>query len=504
MSLPKEPRQLMINLMYLVLTAILALNVSAEILNAFVSIDESIRESSQIVGNTNEGLMKSIKDQAEAYPQFKEYEAQALLIQQHTQRFYNFVEAMKDNLIEVSGGYNEENQLVGKKDKDVTTRIFVKEGQGNVLRDSVLAIRAQLLGLIKSEEDRIKLESNIPLNIKPIPQNSDKKDWADFTFRQMPVAAILPMLSKFQSDARMAETSLLNYLASKISAKPVHDQYEALIAADKSYVILGEAINAEIFLGAYSSTTDNISVRVNGRSVPVSNGKALFNHRATSIGSHDMDVEIVERDPRTGKVTRYSKKFTYEVGERSVTTSADKMNVFYVGVDNPFSVSAAGVSSGNVSVSADGVAISKKSNGKYNVKPSKPGEATITVSGGGLDPTTFKYRVKPIPTPIARIGDQSSGTMKPNVFKAYKKVYPHLENFDFDAVCNIQGFEIVRVDKHGDVFDNKNRGGGYNDNTRRIVDMAKRGDTYYFDNIRAKCPGDQYSRKLNGLVFRIQ
>lgn len=504
MSLPKEPRQLMINLMYIVLTAILALNVSAEILNAFVNMDHSIRESNQIIGKANEVLLKSIREQAAAYPQYQPYEVIATEAQQYTTKFYDFVEAMKNNLIEASGGYDEKEHLVGKKNKDITTLIFVKEGQGNVLRDSVLAMRSRLLNLVEEPVERAKLERNIPLKIQDIPANSDKKDWADFTFRQMPVAAVLPMLSKFQIDARIAETTLLNYLAKKISAKRINDEYEALIAADKSYVILGEELSAEIFLGAYSSTTDNISVRVNGSPVPVRNGKALFTRQTNRIGSHDLNVEITERDPLSDKVTTYTKKFTYEVGERSVTTSADKMNVFYVGVNNPFSVSAAGVASGEVRVSADGLDISKKTNGKYMVKPRKPGDVVVVVSGGGLAPTSFKYRVKPIPTPTAKLGDKTSGTMKPNVFKAYTKIYPHLENFDFDATCTIQGFELVRVDKHGDVFDSKNQGGGYSEASRRVVNMAKRGDTFYFDNIRAKCPGDQYSRKLNGLVFRIQ
>lgn len=504
MSLPKEPRQLMINLMYLVLTAILALNVSAEILNAFLSMDQSIQDSNQIIGRSNEVLYASIREQADAYPQFKPFKEKAIQTQQYTAAFCNYIEAMKNNLVEVSGGLDELGHPVGKKDKDIGTRIFVEEGEGAILKDSVLALRQRLLNLVEDENSRVILEDNIPLNISEVPPNSDKKSWADYTFRQMPVAAVLPLLSKFQSDARVAETSLLNYFMGKISAKPVHNEYAALIAADKSYVILGEELSAEVFLGAYSSTTDNISVKVNGRSVPVRNGKAIFSDRAASVGAHDLNVEIKARDPRTGVVKSYTKKFTYEVGERSVTTSADKMNVFYLGVENPLSVSAAGVASGDVRVSGEGVDITKSSNGKYIVKPRRPGNATITVSGGGLEAMSFAYRVKPIPTPIARLGDQNSGTMKPNLFKAYNKIYLHLENFDFEATCSINSFELVRVDKHGDVFDSQNRGSAYNDKTKRIVNMAKFGDTFYFDKIKAKCPGDSRSRKLNGLVFRIQ
>ena len=120
------------------------------------------------------------------------------------------------------------------------------------------------------EEVKTKLEGSIPLNVKPIPENSKHKTWAEFNFKQMPVAAILPLLSKFQNDARVSETAVLNYFLGKTEGEEMKpDAFEAVIAADKSYVIKGEDLSAEIFLGAYSSTADNIAVRVNGRSVPV-------------------------------------------------------------------------------------------------------------------------------------------------------------------------------------------------------------------------------------------
>ncbi len=504
MSLPKEPRQIMINLMYIVLVAMLALNVSAEILNAFISMDNSINDSKAIVGHSNDVLLQSIREQAEAYPQFTAEASSAGLIQQYTVDFCQYLEAMKTNLVEASGGYDEDQHLVGKKNKEVPTRILVEEGQGLQLRDSVLELRERLLQLIPDTTVWESLASKMPLKIETIPADSDKKDWADYNFRQMPLAAVLPLLSKYQSDARLTETSLLNYLATKISAQPVHDQYQAIVAADKNYVIRGEELRAEIFLGAYSSTTDNISVRVNGQPLRVENGRAIFQRQVNELGAHDLAVEVSARDPRTNQVEVYRQRLKYEVGERSVTTSADKMNVFYLGVDNPLSISAAGVPSREVRVRAEGAALERQPNGKYLVKPRATGEAKIIVSGGGLEPTTFLYRVKPIPTPTAKLGDKTSGTISPNVLKAYSRIYPHLENFDFDARCKIQGFMLTRVKKNGDVFDSQNQGGTFQERTKRLIDQAQRGDTYYFDQIKARCPGDQYSRKLNGLVFKIQ
>ena len=506
MSLPKEPRQLMINLMYLVLTALLALNVSAEILNAFTTMDEGMQESNDIVIRSNQALFTSIQHQANAYPQYKPQEATAQLLREQVSKFCEYVETIKQNVIAETGGLDEFQMPVGKKDTDYATRVFVEEGLGDELMNTVLSCRAELLNLMKDEDDAEKstLEKNLPLRIAAVPADSEKTSWSDFTFRQLPVAAALPLLTKFQADAYLSETSLLNHLVKKISAKPVHDEYKALISADKSYVIRGEQLNAEIFLGAYSSTTDNISVKVNNQRVPVRNGKAVFNRQADQLGDQVLNVEIAARDPLTNKVTTYREQYRYEVGERSVTTSADKMNVFYVGVKNPLSVSAAGVASEEVHVTAAGVNIRKVSQGKYMVTPSRIGEAQVVVSGGGLPPTTFDYRVKRIPDPVAKLNGKLSGSMSPAEFKLYKKIHPHLDGFDFDAKCEIISFDMVRVAKNGDGFISKNSGNAYNTKSLRFAGNAERGDKYYFENIKAKCPGDAHGRALNALFFKIK
>lgn len=504
MSLPKEPRQLMINLMYLVLTALLALNVSAEILNAFTTMDEGMQESNDIVIRSNQALLTSIQHQAEAYPQYKPQEETALALRERVSKFCEYVESIKQNVIAETGGLDELQIPVGKKDTDYATRVFVEQGLGEELMQEVLSCREGLLQLIEDETEKNTLAKNLPLRIAKLPETTEKTSWSDFTFRQLPVAAALPLLTKFQADAYLSETSLLNHLVKKISAKPVHDEYKALISADKSYVIRGEPLNAEIFLGAYSSTTDNISVKVNNQAVPVRNGKAIYNRQANQLGDQVLDVEITARDPLNNKVTTYREQYRYAVGERSVTTSADKMNVFYVGVENPLSVSAAGVASEEVQVKAAGVQISKVSQGKYMVTPSRIGEAKVVVSGGGLAPTTFDYRVKRIPDPVAKLNGKLSGSMSPAEFKLYKKIHPHLDGFDFDAKCEIISFDMVRVAKNGDGFISKNSGNAYNTKSLRFASNAERGDKYYFENIKAKCPGDQHGRALNALFFKIK
>ncbi len=505
MSIPKEPRQLMINLMYIVLTALLALNVSAEILNAFLTMDKGIVESSEIVGKSNLRMLAAINQQAEAYSQFEHLSEKAKKAEAISAEFYNYIADLKQEIIDKSGGLDVNDLPKGKKDKDITTRMLVHEGRGNELEKKIKSLRTELLTLIEDEAVRSQLEQSIPLNVKPVPEDSDKKSWSEFNFYQMPVAAILPLLSKFQNDAKISETTILDYFLRKTDVtfiKP--DAFKAVVSADKSYVIRGEELTTEIFLASYSSTADNISITVDGHSYPVIDGKATFKTRPESIGAKDFDVIVNVTNPLDGKVKTYTEKFKYEVGERSVTVAADKMNVFYVGVENPVSVSAAGIPSNEMQVSAEGVNIFKNSNGKYTAKPDRPGFAKITVSGGGLKPTTFEYRVKPIPTPIPMIGSHKSGLISIGEFKLYKKISAVLENFDFDAKCNIVEFEMVRLPKLGDAVVVNNRGGNFSQEALRIIDKTKHGDIYYFDEIRAKCPGDIVTRKLNGMVFRIK
>ncbi|MEL6926362.1 MAG: GldM family protein [Bacteroidota bacterium] len=282
------------------------------------------------------------------------------------------------------------------------------------------------------------------------------------------------------------------------------DAYETVVAANKSYVIKGESYTAEIFLGAYSSTTDNLSISVDGRDYPVRNGKAVVRFNPNEIGARNHRAKIRVTDPISGEVKTYEKDFAFEVGERSVAVSLDKMNVFYVGVDNPISISAAGVPSDQVRVSAEGVPLNKSGNGKYTVRPERPGRASLTVSGGGLPATTFDYLVKPIPTPVIKLGNKTGGSMSANEIKVYERLSPVLENFDFTARCNIKGFELARQPKNDDVKFATNPGGDFKGDAKRIINQARRGDTFYFDKIKVRCPGDEYNREVPGLIFRIR
>ncbi|MBK7406859.1 MAG: gliding motility protein GldM [Saprospirales bacterium] len=514
MSIPKEPRQLMINLMYLVLTALLALNISAEVMNAFFTIDKGISNSNAIVENTNQTIMKNIEAQVEAYNNEKNqaYLAAAKESKKVSDDFVNYIEDLKKELFEKAGGPSEKNPEQPKriKDKDVTTRLLVgldnEKGKGYELMDRVTSTREKMLELVENDP---AIAAVLPLKIdEEAVIKSKKKDWVYYNFQQMPVAAVFPILTKIQNDSKASSTTILNHLLAKVAGKEIiFDAFEPVISATKGYVIKGEKYEADIFLSAYStSNTDNTKIYVNGSNLPVENGKAAYSTSASAIGTKKYKVKIEISNPLTGEVKSYDKEFEYEVGERSVTVSADKMNVFYIGVDNPISVSAAGISSNElkVSVAGGGGSITKVGSANFMVRVEQPtDDCRINVSGGGLSDSKV-FRVKRIPDPVARLGNKEDGSMGNGEFKAQSGLIAWLDNFDFDAKCDIQGFKLVRVPKRQDPIEVLNSGGRYTGDAARIAEQAKPGDTFYFFDVKARCPGDKAGRKINSLVFNIK
>ena len=186
--------------------------------------------------------------------------------------------------------------------------------------------------------------------------------------------------------------------------------------------------------------------------------------------------------------------------------SLDKMNVFYIGVDNPISVLVSGAPQENVRLianSGSGARLEKKDDIHYNVRVSTPGETSLTVSCDGAE-QTFKYRVKRIPDPTPMLGGKhKSKHMGNGEFKAQTGLAIVLENCDYDTDCEIVGFTVVRLPRKDDTVELENFGGRFNPAVQKLISQAAPGDRYFFDDIKVKCPGDEASRNINSLDFYI-
>ena len=560
MSIPKEPRQLMINLMYLVLTAMLALNVSAEIINAFFMLDKGIAKNNKIVEHGVKGVIESMEETAKTKVQYQPLVEKAKGAKDITVDFYKYIDDMRFRMVDESGGVyvteatkaeyeakgfvgpklhmQTDESMVGKpsgkKDKDTPQRIFVsgdygnekKEPQGavlakkiNDLRDAymgyveglwanggipntIFADESKKAGALKALEDEMTLISDAGYK----PEEHEGKGWAEYTFGHMPVAAIYPMLRKFQNDARTSEAAVVNFLAAQMGKLEMnYDQFDVFSQSAKPYILLGETYKTEIALGAYSSQA-KFSVSVGGRSLAIKDGKAEYTAKGTSVGEKKYTAKISVLNPLTDKTETFTKDFSYEVGQPSVNVSADKMNVFYVGVDNPVTVAAAGVTTSSMKVSMTGGTLTKKSGTSYVVTASKPtNNAVITVKDTKNNKNfPFTFRVKRIPDPVVRLGKKTDGLIGSGEMKAQPGLAAWLDNFDFDAKCNVQSYTMYYTRKRQDPVEIEGKGGRFTGKVGDAIRQAKPGDQYAFTNVKARCPGDSAARRVNGLAFKIK
>jgi gliding motility-associated protein GldM len=546
MSIPKEPRQLMINLMYLVLTAMLALNVSAEIINAFFILDKGIDKNNHIVEHAVETVITGMDETAKTKIQYQPLVEKAKEAKTLTVSFYDYIDKLRDRMVEESGGpYTLEEATAqghpeldgkprGKKDKDTPQRIFVsgdygnqgkKDPEGDILEKKILELRDAYVAFVEKlwegggikgtvfadpakkagAIEELKNEMTLTSSENYKPEAHEGKKWAEFTFGHMPVAAVYPMLRKFQNDARTSEAAVINFLAGQMGKLELnYDKFDVFSQSPKPYILLGETYETEIALGAYSSQA-KFSVSVGGSSLKIVDGKAKYTASGSSVGQKTYSAKISVENPLTGETESFTKEFHYEVGQPSVNVSADKMNVFYIGVDNPVTIAAAGITTSNMAVSMSGGNLTKKSGTNYIVTGDKPGDATITVKdtkNGKSFP--FQFRVKSIPDPVVRLGKQTDGLMGSGEFKAQPGLAAWLDNFDFDAKCQVQSYTLYYTRKREDPVEIQAEGGRFSGKAASAVSQAKPGDQYAFVDVKARCPGDKAGRRVNGLAFKIK
>jgi hypothetical protein len=187
---------------------------------------------------------------------------------------------------------------------------------------------------------------------------------------------------------------------------------------------------------------------------------------------------------------------------RAIAIMLDKQKVFYVGVENHITIALRGVDDQDLKVTGIGLDIEDKSNGHYIVSAKKSGQGSIVVSVGGFS-EKFDFLIKKIPDPVPRLG---------NLHHGYNGITLHnlggiaaiLENFDFEAKCEVTKYNITYAGIKKDPVTISNNGARFSGDARDMVNKGVPGDTYYFDDIKAICPGDEKERELGSLIFKVK
>lgn len=521
-----SPRQRMINMMYLVLTAMLALNVSAEILKAFAMINKSLEETSQSVGQKNEALYLAFDDRMEKEPgKAKINFDKAQIIRKRTNILLKFVSDIKKEMIDLGGN---KNQKVDEEDFkiedgirrvyddgniDISSQVLVNpEGRspkGVKFKNLINEYRVTILKMIpKSDRKKLKLYLDEATDSKE--GGGVRKNWLQSNFGEMPLSGVITLLSKYESDIRNTETEVISYLLSQIDAASYKfDKVEAKVVARSSYVLTGQDYEADIMLVAYDSRQD-LDIRLEeGTQVPVEGGMGKLKIRATFEGEKKWGGFINVVSPTTGELTRYPFSSSYTVARPAAVVSPDKMNVLYVGVDNPVSISAPGVVPENILPSISGGGTIAGSKGKYIVRVNSPGmSVNIDVRGKSVDGKGAQmlgstlFRVKAVPDPQATIGGLTPGTVSVSQFKAQGGMIANLKDFDFDMRFDVISFRMLYFASRRDVELYANTGAIYNAKLQQIIRNAKSGDRFIFDEVKVVGP-DKITRKLPPAVYSI-
>lgn len=522
MSLPKEPRQKMINIMYLVLTALLALNVSAEILNAFKIVDGSLNSASGIAEKKTADIFKSFERKKED-PKTREkaeiWLPKAQQAQKLAQTAYQYIENLKKELKEEAGlKKNEKGEEEYKEDDlEAATRLFISrppegKNKGKELFDVLNNFRSDLMkidtGIAK------EVVPNLPIDMRDfktgkIPTTVEEKEaWAYNYFHMTPTIASVVILSKFQNDIKNSEAQVVEYCHKEIGeVEIIYDEFAALANSNSQYLMPGEELVITAGVGAFSKAA-RPTVTIDGSNVALKpDGSAEYKTTVGNPGSYTKKVRISFTKP-DGTTGMQEKEIKYTVGVASgLVISTDKTRVFYQGLDNELSVNGgSGDEKNTVSVDGAGVSMTKKGAGNYIVNCINLGTATVTASDGKKT-QKISIPIKPVPLPLATVGGRGGGPMAPNVFKVQKGVAAELKDFVFEGVkYDVVSFTIVG---NGKGFEESGfgyeevQGAYFNAAAQALIKRCQAGSTVVIDDIKVRGPGGVIRKLDQNISFTL-
>ena len=504
MSLPKEPRQKMINIMYLVLTALLALNVSAEILNAFKTVDRSLMIASGIAEDKNAEHFKSFqkkiedpitKDKAEIWMP-KALKAKAL-----SDEVYLYIDALKTELKKESDLKMVEGVEVYKEDDlEASTRLFIStppEGRakGKELFERLSAFKVKLLGI--DSGIRKDIGPTLPLDLT-IPKSNNKlsnKEWAYGYFHMTPTVASITILSKFQNDIKNSEAQVVEYCHNKIGeVEIIYDEFKALAQPSTQYAMPGEQIIITAGIGAFSKAA-RPTITIDGTVVPLNaDGAAEYKMTAGASGAYAKKVRISYHKP-DGTTASIEKEVKYTVGIPSgLVVSTDKTRVFYQDLPNPLSVTGGGGGGDekvNVTVEGNGITTSKVSAGQYIITCKQLGTAVV-IASDGKNNQKITIPIKRVPNPLAKVGGRAGGQIAANVFRVQTGVAADLQDFVFEGVKYDVVSYIVYFTGTGfteNIGYSEVTGAYFNADAKALLKRCQPGTTVVIDEIKVNGPG---------------
>ena len=564
---PETPRQKMIGMMYLFLTAMLALNISKEILNAFVVVNDGLEATNNNFKDKNESAMSEVmfaymQDKVKAQPAMDA----ANKVKKSSEELVIYIDKLKKEIINLTelGGhenidamYGDTVKLINVAAKDAnapSTHYFMggssttgeKGIDGNAgkapefrakLQDYVKDLKEVMRGLnIKNVDKMGDLGVNTSDPEHKSADHPEENFWASSNFYHLPLAAEVAILSQFENQIRNAEATVMAQILTSIGKTDMKfDKLEARVVPRSTYVIQGTDYEADLFVAAWSSTSkpkiivgpanqldtsDSTDIKFKpGADTTVINvvdGVGKYKVKANTIGDRKYASIIEVKNTSTGITTSYPLKVgdnyytEYKVAKPTAVISPTKMNVFYIGVDNPVSISVPGYAAESISARIQGsgsIRAKNKSKGEWIAKVRKRGKpikVVVTATDEFGNKKTFpgqKFRVKAVPDPIAKVSGKSGGSIAKSKLKMASGVKAELENFDFNLPAKVTSFTVSAL-IGGYEQSKASKSNAFTPAQKALISKVRKKQRITIEKISCKVAGK--ARKLRDISLKLK
>lgn len=501
-----SPRQKMINLMYLIFIAMLALNMSREILSAFGLLNEKIENANVATTARNSDFMTDLAAKADAQPaQYASVKAQADQVTEISSTLDTYLGEIKDLMMGSVKPGEETNYEVQDKADFLNNRFFRGDQlkpEGQEFLDAMNKYRADMLVVLSDTAvakfegiDDVKRTIEENFSTAQVERQDGKKiDWLNYHYEGFPLVASKTKLTSLQNDIKVAKSELLSkMLAGQQKTALSFTQYNTLLEQSKSAFYAGEKFDGGIVLGRKDPNTkpNRVELTLDGRTLTedqytIENGKVKLNINAGSAGDHKIEGNLIFVQDGKEVEIPVNSSFATITKPNSAVISADKMNVVYRGVVNPMTISIPGIPDNKVSASGSG--LTRASGSKYNMSPGQGRTVAISARGtlpdGQVVNTTSEFRIKDIPRPTGTIrGEDGNGgcVRMQRQGLEISSVGAMLFDFDFDLNLRVSGFSF-KVSGQPTV---KVSGTKLNTQAKSALRRAKRGETVQIFDINA-------------------
>jgi len=497
---PVSPRQKMINLMYVVLMAMLALNVSNEVLNGFSIVEESLKRTTENAAKENQAIYDDFDDQLKANPaKVGPWYDKAQFVKLKSHELFTLAQELKVAIaVEADGADGNPANLQNKEDLEAATQVMLApgRGRGEELKRAIDEYREKILRLLPDTAQQRRIASDLTTEVPPTGLG---KNWQEYMFESMPAAAAVTLLSKLQSDVRNAEKEVLHTLVQNIDVKDIRvNALEAFVIPNSQTIVRGDKFSAHIVMAAVD-TTQIPEIYIGDKKVELQDN--IYERICTSTGDFTLAGYIQTINGNGDRIRRdFSQKYT--VVDPSATVSADLMNMLYAGYANPISISVPGVPQNKISATMTNGTLTPTGPGRYIAKPSQIGQnATITVTSTNtgrpqqMGQFTFRVRRLPDPTPYIDMKDDKGnpvrykgGGLAKASLMAIDGIGAAIDDGILDIGFRVLSFETVFYDNMGNAVPMVGEGDKFSARQKDTFRKLTRNRRFYISRVKAIGP----------------